>query len=183
MYLADGAIERSALRQGDIISNIHILGAINLIQVTYTTTAANPEDQLNWCVPKPPDYADAMILSHSCEISTENGIKFTSIILAPIRDINTATDPSKIEQLIKSNLIDKDSPEHSFLKYFYLSENPNFVHKSGAVVDFSKCFSVRKNSYEHVLSRKIAQLTPETVQSMSLKLALYFHRRNGRDAA
>jgi hypothetical protein len=116
-----------------------------------------------------------MVLSHSCEISLENKTKLTSIILSPIRDINSATSADKIEELKRTNLIDLSS-DRSYLKYFYLEPNDKLQYKTGGVTDFSKCFSVRKNSYDFLVKKKILQIKPEIRNKMSLKLALYFNR-------
>ena len=183
MYLADENIERGILRQGDIISKVHLLGAINLNGIQYSSLPAKPEERLSWTVPSPPKISDVMVLSHSCEIATENSVKVTSIILGPLRDINTATDPARVRELIESNEIDQANPAASFLKYFYVSPNPNLEYKDGAVVDFSKCFSVRKQSYNMLVAQKLTQLTPEVANSMALKLALYFHRSQNSAAA
>jgi len=123
-----------------------------------------------------PIMGDAMVLSHSCEIDPQNKIKLTSIILAPLRDINTATAPDKIQDLIESNEIDRTKPQASYLKYFYVPPNENLKFKGGAIVDCSKCFSLRRQSYKSLLSSKIVQLSGEATYSMALKLALYFHR-------
>jgi hypothetical protein len=177
MYLDNDSIERGVLRQGDIVANVHLLGAINSNSIQYTsTTTSEPDQYVSWMVPNPPIMGDAMVLSHSCEIDPQNKIKLTSIILAPLRDINTATAPDKIHELIESNEIDRTKPQASYLKYFYVLPNENLKFKGGAIVDFSKCFSLRRQSYNSLLSNKIVQLSGEATYSMALKLALYFHR-------
>ena len=72
----------------------------------------------------------------------------TSIILAPIRDLNSASPEEKVKELIDSNFIDEKS-EYSYLKYFYLEPHDSMPYKNGGIVDLAKCFSVRKNSYEN----------------------------------
>jgi len=176
VYLEEEGVERKTLRQGDIVSSVHLLGAINLNGIHYSSTAGNPDEKASWMVPTKPKYGDVMVLSHSCEVALENAVKVTSIILAPLRDINTATNKSRIEELIESNLVDQSNPNASFLKYFYLSPNQRFEFQNGAIVDFSKCFSVRKQSYQLLVENKTSQLTTKNIQSMALKLALYFHR-------
>jgi len=176
MYLPAEELEKSVLRQGDILKAVHVLGAINLNSILYSSTAKNPPT--SWTIPNPPKFADAMVISHSCEIAPENGVKITSVILAPIRDINTATEPSKVKELIETNLIDKTGAKASYLKYFHLAPNPLLEFSSGAVADFSKCFSVRRQCYTLLLERKIAQLTPEVRKSMAFKVALYFYRED-----
>jgi hypothetical protein len=179
MYLDNDGIEKGVLRQGDIVAEVHLLGAINSNSIQYTSTATAEENQyVGWSIPSPPNYGDAMVLSHSCEIDPQNKIKLTSIILAPLRDINTATKPDKIQELIDSNEIDRTEPQASYLKYFYVHPNENLKFNSGAIVDFSKCFSLRRQSYERLLSNKIVQLSDEATSSMALKLALYFHRND-----
>ncbi len=177
MYLDDDNIERGLLRQGDIVADVHLLGAINIKSIHYGSTATSEPNQYeSWSVPSAPKHGDAMVLSHSCEIAPENKIKLTSIILAPIRNVNTATEPKKIHELIDSNEIDRTNPQGSFLKYFYIYPKESLKFKDGAIVDFSKCFSLRRQSYEILLPKKIVQLTNEARSSMALKLALYFHR-------
>lgn len=176
MFLDDEQIERGTLRQGDVVSQIHLLGAININGILYSSTAVTPKEYSSWSVPTAPKFGDAMILSHSCEIALENKVKLTSIILAPLRDIHKATDKERVKELIDSNLIDRSNPKATFLKYFYVIANQKFEYSTGAVVDFSKLFSVRNQSYNALLERKIAQLSEETVVSMALKLGLYFHR-------
>ena len=174
MYLEEN-IEFNSLRQGDILSSVHLLGVINLNGIQYLTSAAG--EKKGWTIPNAPIYADVIVLSHSCEIASENDIKLTSIILAPIRDIHTATAPEKIDDLKRSNFI-TSSTEASYLKYFYIEPHDKLQFKDGAIVDFSKPFSVRKNCYDFLLRKKILQLAPEIAEKMVLKLALYFHRKN-----
>ncbi len=183
MFVAPGAIDGSSLWQGDIIRGVQILGAINLNSIQFLTPGVGQGDPAGWTLPAKPVIGDAMVLSHSCELDRANGVKVTGIILAPLRDLSTATAPEKIEALISSNLVDQTSPEASFFKYFYLEPNAELTYQTGAVVDFSKCFSVRKQSYEHLLQNKILELTPAVRFSMSLKIALYFHRDQARPAA
>lgn len=173
MFVPDGELDKKSLHQGDVVSKIHILGAINLNGVTYSSNV--DKKVVGWCVSAEPQYGDAIVLSHSCEVAEENGVKLTSVILAPLRDINKATDSAKIEELKKSNVI-VEGTDTSFLKYFYIEPHAALTIKEGVVADFSKCFSVRKNSYQLLLSRKVAQLKPEVVSAFSMKLALYFHR-------
>lgn len=172
-YIEDETFESNSLKQGDILSNIHLLGAIHFGIIQYLTTPA--DDKKGWFITKAPEFADAMVLSHSCEISLENKTKLTSVILSPIRDINSATSNEKVEELKRTNLIDSTN-DRSYLKYFYIEPNDKLQYKAGGVVDFSKCFSVRKNSYDFLLKNKILQIKPEIRNKMSLKLSLYFHR-------
>ena len=118
-----------------------------------------------------------MVLTHCCELDRENENKVTSIILAPLRDVHDATRKEKVEELIQSNDLTQPGVTASYLKYFYVQGHDNLEAKSGAVVDFSKCFSVRNKGYDYLLDRKLLQLTDNARGSMSLKLALYFHRR------
>jgi len=175
VFLQENAIERDILRQGDIISNILILGAININGIQFQVDQKG--EKKFWSVSQQPKYSDAMILSHSCEIDPSNSIKLTSLILAPLRDINKATNPSKIEELKKSNYIDS-SVQASYLKYFYIHPHPMLSYDDGAIVDFSKCFSLKKESYNMLVERKIIQLNDDAIDKMSLKLALYFYRNN-----
>jgi hypothetical protein len=177
MFLDNENIEKAHLRQGDIISKIHILGALNLNGIHYSAIAGQPDKYTSWGVQAIPKFSDAIILSHNCEIDIENRIKLTGIILAPLRDVHKATDEKRKNELIESNLIDQSEPKASFLKYFYIRPNSDLEYKDGAIADFSKCFSVRKNSYQSLLENKVTQLTPEATNSMALKLALYFHRQ------
>jgi hypothetical protein len=184
MYVDEAAMT-SALRQGDVISSVHILGAINLGAIQYTGTPNNlgKEQYQSWQMPNPPTFRDAMVLSHSCEIAVDNDVKLTSIILAPIRDAHTATSSDRLEELKTSNFIDREQPQVSYLKYFYLQPHPRFEYQAGAIVDFSKCFSVRKNSYGLLADKKIAELHEDARESMSLKLSLYFYRSQEAQAA
>ena len=47
---------------------------------------------------------------------------------------------------------------------------------NGIEIDFSKLFSLRKNSYDILLPKKVLELSDGAQRSMSLKLALYFAR-------
>jgi hypothetical protein len=178
MFLGDEQIERGILRQGDIISKVHLLGAINLSNIYYSSPAGSPNEYSSWSILNAPKFGDAMVLSHSCEIALENRVKLTSIILAPLRDIHKATEQERIRELIASNLIDIDDPKPSFLKYFYVNPNPKLQYSDGAIVDFSKLFSVRKKAYDALLDNKIIQLSENAISSMALKLSLYFHRNS-----
>ncbi len=173
MYLSEDRIEKNVLRQGDIIANTQILGAINLNGINFLTDAKG--EKMSWGVSKPPEFSPAIVLSHSCEIDRENSIKLTSIILAPLRDISKATSADKVQDLIDSNIISEETT-HSYLKYFYLPKNTKLPFSHGCVADFSKCYSVRKQSYDLLLENKVLQLEDSTVGSFSLKLSLYFYR-------
>jgi hypothetical protein len=179
MYLDDSEIERDVLRQGDIVENVHFLGALNLncINVIDTPNSANHP----WFYNEKAVLGPAMVLSHSCEIDSSNGIKLTSIILAPLRDIDKATSNDKRDELIGSNII-TDTSKASFLKYFYIEPDSHLKYSNGAVVDFSKCFSLKKDSYEHLLKNKVLQLTEKTMQNMALKLAFYYYRTTAQAA-
>jgi hypothetical protein len=120
-----------------------------------------------------------MVLSHSCEIAPENGVKLTSIILAPLRNIDTATDPKMIEELKKSNVLSQEIG-YSFLKYYFLDPVPEIEFANGSVVDFSKIYSLKKNSYEEILSHKILQLQGAVVENIILKYSAYFYRSTGK---
>ena len=176
MYMNSNEIERDVLRQGDIISNTQMLGAINLRGITFLNN--NKNEKVGWQCNSKPIFGYAMVLSHSCEIAPENNVKLTSIILAPIRDIDKATDPSKIEDLKKSNILTHET-KYSFLKYFFLEPTPKIDFSNGSIVDFSKIYSLRKESYDDVLSKKILQLRDTVVENISLKLAVYFYRTTG----
>jgi hypothetical protein len=173
MYLDLGDVERHALRQGDILRDIHLLGAITLTQIAYTVDFK--QKPIGWSVRNEPKFGSVAVLSHSCEIALENQEKVTSIIVAPLRDVSHATKPDTVDLLKNSNLI-SEGLAASFLKYFYLEPNPVLPFPQGAVVDFSKCFSLRNKDYGFLLERKRAQLQPEIAEMFALKLALYFHR-------
>jgi hypothetical protein len=177
MFEAPEGSDFSTLLQGDILTDVQFLGALNYGSIHHHVPATGGEST-SWTVAKPPEFGVAMVLSHSCEVAKENGVKLTSIILAPMRDISGATPAGKLQELIASNLIDQlDDAGASYLKYFYLEAHEKLPqHAMGSVVDFSKCFSVRKNSYDFLLSKKVLQLNAAMRFSMSLKLALYFKR-------
>jgi hypothetical protein len=180
MFLADAEAERNTLRQGDILRAVHLVGALHLQGIHLINDQANKS--VMWTVPKAPEFGDVAVLSHSCEIDLLNNVKLTSIILAPVRDLHSATDPGKRQELIDSNII-APGTAGSYLKYFYLAPHERLEHEAGGVIDFSKCFSVRKNSYDYLLQRKILQMQPEIAKAMALKLALYFHRAQEPKAA
>jgi hypothetical protein len=117
-----------------------------------------------------------MVLSHSCEITLENDIKVTSIILAPIRDVHRATSPDKLQEVIESNIIDPENPTSSYLKYFYLEPHEKIEFTDGGIVDFAKLFSVHKSSHQRLVESKILQLKPDVANRMAFKLGLYFYR-------
>ena len=161
------------LRQGDIIREVHIFGALKASSIQYTSSANGEE--VSWAYAQKPTRGDAMIISHSCEIDPSNNDKLTSLILAPLRSVSSATKPETMQRLIESNYIDENSPV-SFLKYFYLESNQLLQQKDGAVVDFSKCFSLHKSAYQSLLDRRILSLIDEAADMMARKLALYFFR-------
>jgi hypothetical protein len=174
LYLEDENIERGILRQGDIISQTYLLGVLNPQGFSDVVKNGKPT---NWIIPiKEEAIGDAMILSHSCEIDLANEIKVTSIILAPIRDINAATEKDKIEEVKNSNIL-KIGQSFSYLKYFYLEPNDRLKYPDGAYCDFSKCFSLRNNFYQQLLDKKVLQLKQDIADAMALKLSVYFYRK------
>ena len=173
MYLPTADVDRTTLRQGDVLTGVPIFGALNPDAVL-KTAGADGRVQF-WGFNKDLEYADVAVLSHCCEIDRANGVKLTSIVLGPIRDINSATSAEKRQELIATNDI-RDAGGASYLKYFYLSPNDAMKFRDGGVVDFSKSFSVRKNAYETLLRAKVAQLHDVGRESFARKLALYFYR-------
>lgn len=173
MYLSEDDMEGTELRQGDVLLDIFLLGAININGIQKVVDAG--DNAVSWTVPRVPQFGPAAVLSHSCEIDKANGVKLTSVILGPIRDINEATPPEKRQQLIESNVV-QEADGASFLKYFYLPPHANIPFENGAVIDFSKLFSVRKNYFDELVARKVLQLTSEARDQMALKLGLYFFR-------
>lgn len=183
MYVPEAAFDAQRLLQGDVVFGIQLVGAINLRGIHHHTPVHGEGRANAWTVPQEPKIGAAMVLSHSCEIALENNVKLTSVVLAPIRDVNQATSPERISELVTSNRIDKSDTDWSYLKYFYLELTPRLPFSRGAVVDFSKLFSVRKQAFAHVLEKKVLQLEDEVRTSMALKLALYFHREETVDVA
>ena len=184
MYVDVGG-EATTLRQGDVIGHIQVLGTIKYELVTVPTTDDQIRDWTpnSWTVQSPPRYRDCMVLSHCCELDRSNRDKVTGIILAPLRSIHEATKPDKVQELIQSNDIGRPGVQASFLKYFYVEGHPKLETPDGAIVDFSKCFSVRNTGYDFLSGKKLLQLTNDARTSMSLKLAVYFYRSNLSDLA
>ena len=138
------------------INNVILLGAINQNSII---SGVSGEGRESFIINKPPIEAPAIVLSHSYELDKKNGIKLTSIILAPLRDISTATEEKKIQEIIDSNTI-KEGTQLSYLKYYYLPHHESLgLYPRGSIVDFSKRFSYKKDSYDYLLSHKILQLT------------------------
>jgi hypothetical protein len=167
-------IEANILRQGDIIENTQILGAINLRSITFINNYKNEPE--GWQCKAKPVFSYAIVLSHSCELDPSNGIKLTSIVLAPLRDIDTATEKTKTEDLKNSNLLIKGI-KYSYLKYFFLEPHPKINFSNGCVVDFSKVYSLRKESYNSILEHKIIQLEESMVENIALKFSAYFYKK------
>lgn len=173
MYLDKENTEIRVLRQGDVLEGVHTLGAINLNELNYEINSTG--EKIATRIPLKPVFGYVMVLSHSCEIDPSNSVKLTSIILAPLRDVNKATSPDKIKELIDSNILDPSS-ESTYLKYFFIKPVDILPFPDGAVVDFSKCFSIRNKSYETLLHKKVLQLKKDVSNKMALKFALYFFR-------
>ena len=176
MFLLDENVETNVLRQGDILADVLLVGAINPAGIRTTAALGSEDDPVSWTVEKKPEFGHAMVVSHSCEIDPENEVKLTSVLLAPIRDVNSATAPDKVQDLIDSNIIEGDEEQSSFLKYFYLPANAALPFDRGSIADFSKIFSLRNNYYEELVARKKLQMDPDFTSKMALKLGLYFYR-------
>jgi hypothetical protein len=169
-------IESKVLRQGDIIENTQMLGAINLKSITFIKDYNNEPE--GWQCKAKPIFGYAAVLSHSCELDPSNGIKLTSIILAPLRDVDRATEKGKIEDLKNSNLL-RPGNKYSYLKYFFLEPHPAIKFSHGCVIDFSKTYSLKKESYNDILAHKIIQLEDPIVDDVMLKYSAYFYRMTG----
>lgn len=175
MFVEAGDTQNGVLRQGDILAEVQFFAALNPGGISFNTDVNGNKTGWSFNNNKP-EFGDVMVLSHCCEISKDNGVKLTSIILAPLRDINTATEASKKEELIQTNLIIPGTTTTSFLKYFYVEASPKLQFQNGAIVDFSKCFSVRKNYFDTLVTKKKLQLTDAIREKMALKLAAYYFR-------
>ena len=177
MYLSDRKTETEVLRQGDIVGEIQLLGALNPANIKHIVDGGENSTYRSWIFDARPIFGFAMVLSHSCEVDSNNDEKVTSCILAPVRDINNATRPDKIKDLMNSNIVDQAGLQGSYLKYFCIDSHKKLNgFSSGGVVDFSKCFSVRRNYIPALTERKVLQLKPTVADQMALKLSLYFYR-------
>src|SRR5690242_15779836 len=105
MYVSAPEFDSDSLLQGDIIHEIQIFGALNYAAVSHAVPSTGG-DPAGWSVSAKPEVRDAMVLSHSCEVAKDNDVKVTSIILAPLRDVSSATSPDRVQELIQSNRID-----------------------------------------------------------------------------
>lgn len=177
MFLSREESDFTSLRQGDILKDIVLLGAINRNNVLYVSQPGSESNDF-WMYKEKPENGYVMVLSHCCELDRRNGMKVTSIIVAPLRDINKASRPEKVQEIIDTNIIDKEHPSKSFLKYFFLNPYPPIQYTEGCVVDFSKIFSFKNSSYDYLLENKILQLNNEYRDHMSFKLGLFFYRAN-----
>ncbi|GHV74122.1 hypothetical protein AGMMS49940_14240 [Spirochaetia bacterium] len=175
MYLSDEKKDPFSLRQGDILKDIDLLGALNKNNILYTVQPGSASNDF-WMYREKPETGYVMVLSHCCELDKKNGMKVTSIIVAPLRDINKASAPDKIKDIINTNIIDREHPQKSYLKYFYIPNSEQLPYKNGAVVDFSKIFSFKNSCYDYLLSNKILQLQDDYREHMSFKLGLFFYR-------
>jgi hypothetical protein len=176
MYKNEADFEKEVLRQGDIIGNTQIFGAINLKSITFINNYKH--DPEGWQCKAKPIFSYAIILSHSCELDPANGIKLTSIILAPLRNIDTATEESKLDELKNSNIL-RPGQTYSYLKYFFLEPHPKINFPNGSVIDFSKIYSLKKDSYSEIVSHKLIQLQESAVEDIVLKYSAYFYRTTG----
>lgn len=183
MFEVAADISTTSLFQGDVIRSVPSFGAINLKNCTLhcsilgEETAIAASSPIDVTISKSVRRCDVVILSHSCEIALENGEKVTSIIVAPIRDVNTATKADKLQELIESNDVDMaEKRGFSYLKYYYMKCGA-CQFPAGAVVDFNKVFSFHKSVYGELLKNKVAQMTAVGREKFSLKLALYYYRK------
>jgi len=168
MFVGPEQVPAGQLVQGDIVADVPLFGCLDE-QKTHRggETAWMYEGRLQrgYCA----------VLSHSCEIAPENGMKVTSCILAPLRRADKTTTPEQFEILKNSNVVTPGAAYH--LKYFYLPPHPSIPgFEAGSVIDFSKLFSLHKSMVEALASRRVAQMNSETALSMARKLAAYFYR-------
>jgi hypothetical protein len=175
-YVSTEDVEPDTLRQGDLIQDVHLIGSLCFTDVAIPTIVGGGVVPKSWSVHSELPKGPVTVLSQCCEIDRVNGVKLTSIILAPVRDVSKATRQDKLQELIDSNDIVPGQSSYSYLKYFFLEPHPSLPFRGGGLVDFSKVFSVRKTSYDFLLERKIAQMSDSTRESMAMKLALYFYR-------
>ena len=182
-FVDAGEVDRTSLRQGDIINDVHLVGAICYRDVFAPASVVAETTMKQWTVSAKLENGPVVVLSHCCEIAKENGVKLTSIILAPLRDVSTAAHPDKVAELIESNELKENGPAFSYLKYFYLPSSSALNFPRGCVADFSKLFSIRKSSYEFLLGKKILQMTDAAREALALKLAVYFYREDETEAA
>lgn len=61
-FLSDDDVESGALRQGDIIGSVQLLGAISYGEIAHLTKPGQSPNA--WNVARAPEFGDAMIMSH-----------------------------------------------------------------------------------------------------------------------
>lgn len=174
-YESAASSNYAVLRQGDVVRNVQCFGVINPNGVQMLTDPKSGQHN-SWMCTAAPKFSDAVVLSHSCEIAKENEMKVTSIILAPMRDVSSGNSQATIDEIISTNLIDVAEPQAAYLKYFWLPPHDKIDFERGALVDYSKCFSVRKQYLDDLIERKALELKDSVRNSFGLKVGLYFAR-------
>ncbi len=176
MFLAEVEIDKTSLRQGDIVLSLPIPPKFKLDDMAEARDLNGESLGYQMLVRSTLKSAPAMILSHCCEIDRENNGKVQGLTLAPIlrpKDGGART-PEKFLAALAGNDLHSGAPTAS--KFFAVEGSELFGFPEGGLVDFTRAFSVNVDWYEALLKKKVIQLNESTRRQLGLKVGHFFYR-------
>ena len=115
------------------------------------------------------------VLSHDCDVSSENKGKRDFIVVSPLHSISEGNrnflKKSGIDDLTELNLV---KPGVAFINLFYYGPDPK-LNDMECLVDLTNVFSLNAGSVD-VESDKMLELDKSTKESLASKLSLNFKR-------
>jgi hypothetical protein len=115
------------------------------------------------------------VLSHDCDVSSENIGKRDFIVVSPLHSISAGRKEflkkSGVDNLTSLNVV---KPGVAFVNLFYYGPDPK-LNDMECLVDFTNVFSLNAGSVD-VESDKVLELDKSTRKSFASKLSLNFHR-------
>ncbi len=195
MFVPDADMDRTCLRQGDVLraipfpilelKNLAVLGEIHGFEhktgvpamLTPVRTVHRGGDPYYFAGQTKFRLCLCTVVSNCCEIQPRNNkILPPAFLAARLIDVKKSIleDPAKLASL-RSNKDPRDVANPGYIDYFYLTQHELLEGKEW-MVDFSQVVSIASSEFPGILERKVLQMDERTRVQLKLKLATYFGR-------
>jgi hypothetical protein len=191
MFLADGDVDGTCLRQGDILKDV-VFPLLAAEEVVFLGTI-DPQGSDGTFKFRPKQVAHrksaawqcqllarmgfAAVISQCCDLEPRHGkILQPTIALARLIDVpkSIANDSERLKSLA-ANKYPLNPGDPGYLNYFYVSPHDR-LEERGWVVDYNQVLSIPSSEFPVILGRKILQMTDDFRIRFKIKLATSYGR-------
>jgi hypothetical protein len=192
MFVADADMDKTCLRQGDILKNVlyplvvadevRFLGIANSsadpVALPWQAEQITLRNSPAWKCQMFARLGLAAVISQCCDIAPKNGriTRQPTIALARLVPVPSgpAKDPEKLASL-QANKYPLNPEDPGYINYFYLPQDERLDGKDW-VIDYGQVLSIPSAEFPGILDRKILQMTDDARIRFKIKLGASFGR-------